>query len=263
MHALALGVVDLGAVGRHLVASTPVEPPGRSLRPGVGRYGRRPWPRCRRRPRRRACHCRSADLTEPHVAQELDAPEHTVALVAGDAQARTSGACRSPPGRRRSPSRRSAARSSTGLSTTISTPMSVTCRMSAGDDLGGQPIGRDGEAQEAAGLRGRLEDLDGVTAEGQLPGGRQAGRVRSPTMATRWPLGGATLTPGPSRVGVMPVVGEPLQTADGQRALELATRAGALAWGVAGATRACPPAASPRGRAGRPSRTWPLRMSET
>ena len=44
-------------------------------------------------------------------------------------------------------------------------------------DVGREAIGGDGEAEEAARLRSRLEDLDRVALAGELPGGREPGRA--------------------------------------------------------------------------------------
>ena len=47
------------------------------------------------------------------------------------------------------------------------------------DHVVGQPVRGDAEAQHAAGLRRRLEDLDAVTLARELPGGGEAGRARA------------------------------------------------------------------------------------
>ena len=98
----------------------------------------------------------------------------------------------------------------------------------------GQPVGRDAEAEEPAGDRRGLEDLDRVALAGELPGGGEAGGPGADDRdAPAVGLGALDAVAGPARVvGVGRVA---LEAADGQRALERAAGAVALARRVAGA----------------------------
>ena len=261
LHALALRVVDLGPVGRHLLAAAPVgdRDAGGAQAPGG--------------PRGVHGHVAAADDDDP-PAGEVRRPGRA-GPRAGTRRRRGrpggprpgrrgswSAACRSPRGPRRTRRAASAARSRTGLLVTISTPMSVTFLMSLRDHLGRQPVGRDGEAQEAAGLGRRLEDPDAVADAGQLPGGGQAGRAgaddRDPL-----PVRGRHRHARAVEVLVVPVVGEALEPADRQGALQLAAGALGLARGVAGPPEGARRAASPPAPAGTPSRTRRCGSSET
>jgi len=98
--------------------------------------------------------------------------------------------------------------------------------------LVGEPERRD-EPQRAAGPVLGLEDGDRVAEPGEVVGCGQAGRARADD-------GHALLVPvlGRAELGlrmarVVVVRGEPLEPADGERTLQLAPRAGALAGGVA------------------------------
>ncbi len=228
---LALRVVDLGAVGRHLLAAAPVgDRDARRAQPPGG-------------PRGVHRHVPPADdddppalevgrHAEPHVVQELHATEDPRGLLAGDAQGG---------GPRR------AGRHEDGVEPVAPQRGQVQDGTAGGDldadvgdvldvllhDLGRQPVGRDGKAQEAARLRGRLEDLDAVAGARQLPGGRQARRAGAHDRDAL-PIGGCHRHAGAVEVLVMPVVGEALEPPDRERSFQLTAGALALARCVAG-----------------------------
>ncbi len=231
--AFALRVVDLRPVGRHLLPAAPV---------GDRHAG---GPKASGGPRRIHRHVAAADdddapagdvrgLPEPDVAQELDAAEDALVVLSGHAEARRArrpGRHENrvkpvPPERLEVPDRRARDDLDADVRDILDVP---------GDHVGGQAVGGDRQAQEAARLGRGLEDPDAVADPGQLPGGGQAGRAgahdRDPLPVRR-----RHRHAGAVEVLVVPVVGEALEPADRQRPLQRAAGALGLARGVAGPT---------------------------
>ncbi len=92
------------------------------------------------------------------------------------------------------------------------------------DDVVGEAIGRDAEAEHAARPWRRLEDLDAIALACELPGGGEAGRARADDGDLLAVLLGLLDRLG-LRLAVSLVGDEALQAADRQRAFELPARA--------------------------------------
>ncbi len=240
------GVVDLGLVGRHLLAPSPVRDGrfrGAKAGGGSGRVHR---------------HVAAADddyalatqIREGIVrggrrAGETDGPQevqpavHAIELLARYAQG--SGA-------------RSPGREQNRVEADSMKLLDVRDPRARGDlhadgrdvgdvllhDLGRKAVGGQGDAKEPAGHGRGLEDLDRVSAAGELPGGSQTGGTGSDN-GHPLAVGGWDFYVGAAFGGVVRVGGEALQAADGERALgfalralEGATAALAFARGIAG-----------------------------
>ncbi len=194
-------------------------------------------------------------LAELDRAQEAEAADDAVQVLARDAQAdRVRRAGREQDGVE-AVAPRSSSRSSTRVSTAISTPSVGDVRDVALDDLGREPVGGNREAHHPARHRRGLEDLHARSpARASCQAAvRPAGP--EPTTATRLPFGpAAASTPGPScsRSACRRRTASGAGSARAPRGSRACTRP-RRARSRRG--RGCRRAASPRGRGRTPSRT--------
>ncbi len=175
-------------------------------------------------------------FVELHAAEEVERRQHAAELLARDVQARRDGGA----GREQHGVEAVRPERAEVLDARVRLDLDADrghVRDVALDDLGGKAVARDREAERAARLRCRLEDLHAVALAAQLPRGGEAGRPRADDRdALAGRLAGLDTRAGAGRV--VRVADEALDPADRQRALEVAARAALLARRVAGAAEA-------------------------